>query len=275
MQVIWNGNLVHEHEITLNLNTNRGFRYGEGFFETMRIHNLKAPLLEFHWRRMNEAAKMFNFILPFNYQDLENKLSLLCSRNQLQHAIVRIQIFQEGSGNYLAHDHSIVCYAMTIRDFQFTSSKTFDYSGCLEYTLFSKNPFASYKTLNALHYIAMANECKKRKWDTGIALNEQGVAVDACWHAFAVITKGKLFMPIKNAGGVQSCAMSALENMLRSRNKEYHIENLTISHLNEADEIFFINAVDGIVPLLHWQNKQLTIEESKKIAHDFQAFYYF
>ena len=275
MQVIWNGNLVNEPEITLNLNTNRGFRYGEGFFETIRIHKLKAPLLEFHWRRMNEAAKMFNFILPFNYQDLENNLSMLCSSNQLQQAIARIQIFREGSGNYLADENSIIHFAMTIRDFQFSPTKTFDHSGCLDYTLYSKNPFASYKTLNALHYIAMANECKKRNWDTGIALNEQGVAVDACWHAFAVLSNGKLNIPKKNAGGVQSCAMSALEHMLRFQNKEYHVENLTISHLNEADEIFFINAVDGIVPLLHWQNKKLTIQESKKIALDFQAFYYF
>jgi branched-subunit amino acid aminotransferase/4-amino-4-deoxychorismate lyase len=69
--------------------------------------------------------------------------------------------------------------------------------------------------------------------------------------------------------------MSALEHMLRFQNKEYHVENLNISHLNEADEIFFINAVDGIVPLQHWQNKKLSILESKKIALDFQSFYYF
>ena len=131
-------------------------------------------------------------------------------------------------------------------------------------------PYHTQRDLSLAYSPGVAEPC------LAIAENpEDAYKYTAKRNLVAVISNGKLFIPNKNAGGVQSCAMSALENMLRSQNKEYHLENLTISHLNEADEIFFINAVDGIVPLLHWQNKQLIIQESKKIADDFQAFYYF
>jgi len=275
MQVIWNGDIVDEQNIPLSLTSNRGFRYGEGFFETIRIHNKQAPLLEFHWQRICEAALKFNFSLPFDFQKIKNDIFQVCDSNNIDSAVVRLNVFREGSGNYLVTEINNIHYGISIRHFQFSKGKTFEQSGCLDHILFSKNKFAPFKTFNALPYLEMSKESKERNWDTGIALNENGIAVDACWHSFALIAEGKILFPNQNNGGVHSCSAAALQHLLLQQNRHFHFENLTVNDLDSADEIFFLNAIDGVVPLLSWNQKKLSISESEKLALDYQSFYYF
>jgi branched-subunit amino acid aminotransferase/4-amino-4-deoxychorismate lyase len=275
MQVIWNGKIQHENEIALNPNVNRAFRYGEGFFETIRIVNKHAPLFPFHWKRIEDAAKAFEFEIPFQQQQLKDYIQELCAATNNTQAVIRLNVFSEGDGNYMVKKNSSIQFGMTIRTYQANPEKKFFKSGILEHTLFSKNKHAQFKTMNAMPYIQMAKECQSKNWDTGIALNEKEEAVDACWHSFATIKDDMICFPRENAGGVASCASAALKNLLNTCGVKFQIGEIDLNHLNNSNEIFFLNAIDGIVPLIQWHEKTLSTKQGEIIARDFQSFYYF
>ena len=55
----FNGNIYPGHEALLPV-TNRAYRYGDGFFESMVMFNQKMPLLEYHWNRLTFTAAMIS-----------------------------------------------------------------------------------------------------------------------------------------------------------------------------------------------------------------------
>jgi branched-subunit amino acid aminotransferase/4-amino-4-deoxychorismate lyase len=61
MLVCWNGAFVEESELHLDVRTNRAFRYGDGFFETIRFEHNRIPLFKHHFNRIEASNKLFKF----------------------------------------------------------------------------------------------------------------------------------------------------------------------------------------------------------------------
>src|SRR5690349_14211094 len=105
----YNGNIYHQHETLIPV-TNRGFRYGDGFFESMAMFNKKIPLLDFHWSRIEFSATVLSAALPskFNAEKLHSLILDLAAVNELvSNARVRVQFFRMGEGLYLPQDEKL------------------------------------------------------------------------------------------------------------------------------------------------------------------------
>lgn len=61
--LVFNGELVHPSEITLQ-ELERGFFYGDGCFETVRLHKGLLPLWRFHLERLWEATRTLGLQMP-------------------------------------------------------------------------------------------------------------------------------------------------------------------------------------------------------------------
>ena len=81
---------------------NRGYLYGDGFFETIRIIDGQIPLINHHLERIEEAIEIYKFIPTF-YIDEAFIYSLKSSENEL----IRINFFRTGSGKYLAENNEL------------------------------------------------------------------------------------------------------------------------------------------------------------------------
>ncbi|MFM7770501.1 MAG: aminotransferase class IV, partial [Bacteroidota bacterium] len=176
---------------------------------------------------------------------------------------------------YLSNNWETSRFSLTLNPFNPVPEKVFENSGILSTRLFSKNSFSAFKTLNALPYIELSREANQKKWETGIALNEFDEAVDACWHSFGIFQENEIILPEYSRGGIWSCGAMALEEYLSQINTSFQRKCIKALELETCQEIFFINALDGIVPLRIWNNSKKSIELSKKLAQGFNTFYYF
>ena len=76
---------------------NRSFRYGEGLFETMRLHKGKIPLWDLHWKRLSESLPKLFFQLPAHFSQviLQEEIFRVAQRNScLDAARVRVKFFK-------------------------------------------------------------------------------------------------------------------------------------------------------------------------------------
>ncbi len=85
---------AHQPVITAD---NRSFRYGDGFFETMKMLNGKIILEEYHMERLFSAFQMLQFEIPefFNLAFLLAEIQkLVVANNDTRHSRIRLTIFR-------------------------------------------------------------------------------------------------------------------------------------------------------------------------------------
>jgi branched-chain amino acid aminotransferase len=94
-----NGALIEEAHATVSVN-DRGFRFGDGVFETIPVSNAMPYLWEYHEKRLIGGLESLK--IPYNTQTLLAHALALISANKVSEGILRIQISRgSGSKGYL------------------------------------------------------------------------------------------------------------------------------------------------------------------------------
>ena len=82
---------------------NRSFRFGDGFFETMKVIDENIPLSEYHFERLFTSLQLLKFEIPayFTAAYLSDKIkNIVLKNNHAKLARIRLTIFR-GDGNLL------------------------------------------------------------------------------------------------------------------------------------------------------------------------------
>jgi branched-chain amino acid aminotransferase len=91
MLVFLNGKLVAEEEATVSI-FDRGFLYGDGLFESLRVYRGKVFRWREHWERLTRGAEFLKIRIPFGMDDLAGHAAELIARNGLAEALLRITV---------------------------------------------------------------------------------------------------------------------------------------------------------------------------------------
>src|SRR3954451_1914695 len=92
----YNGKLYPSDKLLISAN-NRSFRYGDGFFETMKMLNGKIILRDYHFERLFSSLELLQFHNPdyFTSQYLEEEITTLATKNKHSKlARIRLMIFR-------------------------------------------------------------------------------------------------------------------------------------------------------------------------------------
>lgn len=242
----YNGNIFNEQETLLPV-TNRGFRYGDGFFESMAMFNRKIPLLDFHWSRATFTAEVLSAVLPkrLTFESLESMILDLASVNDaVSNARVRLQFFRKGDGLYLPENEELG-YVITMEKLENTLFECGNglRAGVRDDCYKPVSMTSDLKTSDALNNVLAAQFAKAEGWDEIIMLNHYSQVCEAIHSNVFICKNGKLITPDLDSGCVngvmRTYLMAALEEEIEER-------PVLMDELMAADEILLTNAVRGI-----------------------------
>lgn len=91
MLVFLNGRLVPEADAVVSA-FDRGFLYGDGLFETLRVMTGVPLDWDAHWRRLASGAETLKLKLPFTSDFLRAQARELSRHNELPEAILRLTL---------------------------------------------------------------------------------------------------------------------------------------------------------------------------------------
>lgn len=91
MLVFLNGRFVPEEQALVSA-FDRGFLYGDGLFETLRVMNGVPLGWDAHWRRLANGAETLKLKLPFTSDFLRAQARELSRQNQLPEALLRLTL---------------------------------------------------------------------------------------------------------------------------------------------------------------------------------------
>ena len=242
----YNGNIYPEHETLLPV-TNRAYRYGDGFFESMVMFNKKMPLLEYHWSRIVFTTEVISAFLPaaFDISALESTILDLASVNDaVKNARIRLQFFRKGKGFYLPDDDELG-YSVTIDKLdndRFVAGNGLT-AGLRDDCFKGLSMVSDMKNSGALMYVLAAQFARAEGWDECILTNHFGKICEGLNSNVFIVKGDKIITPTLESGCVNGVMRSYLMGLLEGKVEEREFET---DELLNADEVLLTNAVKGV-----------------------------
>ena len=244
-----NGRFVPEAKACVSI-FDRGFLYGDGVFETMRVYGGRffRPLA--HMDRLAHGLRGLGIESVFTAEELRAICRALIERNAVRDGLARV---------YVTPDSVVV----TCRPQPFTPrSLTAIITG------FRVDPQLSrYKTANRLPYILAQHEAMRAGADEAALLNHAGHVVEFAASNIFAVKDGEVITPPLADGalpGITRHAVLELAGELRIPARE---QSFAPAFLESADEVFATNSRIEITPVTSWG---CTHEITKRLQGRFQ-----
>jgi D-alanine transaminase len=94
--VIVDGEIVERALASVDIE-DRGYQFGDGVYEVIRVYNGKMFTAKEHLHRLQESAEKISIQIPYDPSELEEKLNRLIEKNELTNGIVYMQFTRGAS----------------------------------------------------------------------------------------------------------------------------------------------------------------------------------
>lgn len=232
--------------------SNRGYRYGDGLFETIKVINGKILLAQYHFERLFSGLSLLKFEIPklFTAVKLTEEILGLCKKNECeQQARVRLSVFRGNGG--LNDEDKTLQYVIECWPMDESVNKLNENGLVIDIYPDAKKScdvFSNLKTANFLPYTMAALYAKENKLNDCLLLNESGHIADATTANLFIIKDGIIITPALSEGGVNGVMRRHLLERVKVKGPGFKVEEsiITIDDLFHAEEVFLTNAIKGI-----------------------------
>lgn len=247
MQAFLNGRFVPEAQAVVPI-SDRGFLYGDGLFETIRVGHGRPLWWTRHVDRLQRGAAFLNLALPWPPEKLQEFAAKLIQQNALPESVLRITLTRgSGSRGYSTKDASSPTLAMTLHPLPPTVSSLRLVTGLLRVT--ANHPLAALKTANKLLQVLARAEAEHRGADEALLLNTEGNVAEAAASNVFWLENGAVCTPPVSDGALAGVAREVVLEICRARNILAREPHLKPDGLLRVDGVFLTNSVAGIVPV--------------------------
>lgn len=262
----FNGEIYSEEDKLLTI-ANRGYRYGDGLFETMRMTKGKLKFADLHADRLQKGMKILK-LEGYSQLDtyfLKDKAEELAKRNKLQNARFKFTVYRNSEGLYTPdqnkHGYSLEVAALDSPYYQINAK------GLIMdiYTEIHKpvNKLSNLKTCNSLPYVMAGIYKKQHKLDEAFILNQNGFLCESISANVFLVYQGQLYTPALSEGCVGGIMRQVVMQIAKSNDLAVVEAQINPEILNEAEEVFITNAVKGIQWVMGFNRKRYFNEVSR------------
>jgi branched-subunit amino acid aminotransferase/4-amino-4-deoxychorismate lyase len=251
--------------------SNRGFRYGDGLFESMRMSASKLNFADLHAERLQagmSALKMEGGIL-FDEYFLKQKTAELCKKNRLKDNVrFRLSVYREGDGLYTpdSNKSGYILEGSAMAGGGYELNK----KGLIinVYDELSKpvNKLSNYKTSNALLYVMAGLYKKQHRLDEAFILNQHGFLCESISSNVFVVYDKQIYTPALSEGCIAGVMRNVVMQTAKANNIPIVEAQINPEVLNAADEVFITNATTGIRWVMGYGRKRYFNEMTKALS---------
>jgi branched-chain amino acid aminotransferase len=269
MYFIFNGKLYKEKSNILSAN-NRGFRFGDGLFETIKSINGQPEFVDEHFARLWKGLQVLQFTIPrhFTPDFLEQEIQTLLNKNEHHNlARIRLTVFRGDGGLYDAIDHKpnylMQSWAMPDETGSWNSNGLV--LGIYSAIKKSCDILSNLKHNNFLPYAMAALCAKKEKWNDAILLNTEGRLCDTTIANIFFIKDEVIYTSALQEGCIAGVMRRNLIEKLTAANYKLVEGKLGVDDLLDADEVFLTNSIYNMRWVQSVGDKKYTNTQTQKI----------
>ncbi len=261
MEVFLNGNFIEEEEAKISV-FDRGFLYGDGVFETLRIYDCKPFLLDRHIGRLGHGLGSLFIAEKYSFSDYLEFTSKLIERNNVTNGVLRIQATRgpgkrgfSTTGNYDPTVLISLHEAPNVDPNNVTPVKL----GTSIQVQSDHNPFSTLKTTNKLANIIALREAEKAGMDEALLTNHNGNITEASGSNVFWAKDNTLFTTPVSSGCLSGITRGMILELAIKMNLPTAQQDITPTDLLDAESVFLTNSVREIQPVNQINDKAIPI----------------
>ncbi|GLB49286.1 aminotransferase class IV [Neptunitalea lumnitzerae] len=273
----YNGTIQPTDTKQLTFN-NRGFKFGDALFETIRVIDGKVIFAEEHYLRLMASMRIMRMEIPMEYtlEFFESEILKLVEATGFKNKPLKIRfnVFRNDGGLYAPTTNDVTFYIqanLLTNPFYIMDDAPYEVD---LYKDFYQAPglLSSIKTNNKALQVVGSVYAKENDLHNCLILNTDKSVVEAL-NGNLFLVKGTTVKtpPLKDGclnGIIRKQVLAILKKI-----EGYTIEETSISpfELQKADELFITNTVVGIQPITKYRKKTYTNSFSKGLLGKLNA----
>jgi len=242
-----NGRFIPEAEAVVPI-TDRGFLYGDGLFETIRVQNSTPLWWSRHLARFQRGTELLRLKLPWPGTELHRFARELIATNALPDCILRLTVSRgSGARGYSIQGAASPTVAMTLHPLRPPPPSVRLATATIRVP--AHDPLSAIKTANKLPQILARAEAEERGADEALLLNVEGDVAEAASSNVFWIRNGAVCTPPVSAGALAGVTREVVLELCRAHEVTTAEESIARSALFSTDAVFLTNGSQGIVPV--------------------------
>lgn len=249
MYIYLNGKYLKEEEANISP-FDHGYLYGLGVFETIRTYKGSPFLLDEHLERLHAGLRELNIGIRFEYAEVLKSIEELSRLNDLQDSYIRFNV-SAGVGEIGLQTEEYTAPTIIIFQKSLSNIEKMKEKEAVVLKLRRNTPetTARLKSHHFFNNVAAKRELGSDPNKEGILLSEAGFLAEGVTSNLFWIKEEVLYTPALETGilnGITRQFVLKLAQHLGLKVKEGLYQTAS---LEKADEIFFTNSIQEIVPV--------------------------
>lgn len=251
-----NGRLVPEEQATISI-LDRGFLYGDGLFETMRVFQGQPFRWADHWERLQRGAELLKIQLPFTSAELLEHARRMIEQNGSPESLLRLTVSRGvGPRGYSPTGANHPTVTMTLHPAPALNEKPplWRLAGA-SFRLPAGEILAQSKTCNKLPQILARAEADAHGADEALLMNTDGQVVEGASSNLFWIAEGRVHTPPLGAGVLAGVTRKVVLELCAKLGIAAGEGNITLPELLRAEGVFMSLSSWGVVEAVSLDGK--------------------
>ena len=245
-KIIYNGELKERSAIQIDVE-DRGYQFGDGVYEVIRVYNGKLFAADMHLNRLMDSAKLIQLKVPFTVAEIKEKTKELITAENLDYGIVYMQLTRGISPRNHAFpigevDPVFVAYT---KDMPYTGSKPGVKAVTVEDIRWLR---CNIKSLNLLGNILAKQQAVEAGCDEAIQ-HRDGTVTEGSSSNVAIIVKGTLKTHPATNLILNGITRQILLKLCNDHGIPFVEEPFTLSDMMDADEVLYTSTGVEVTPI--------------------------
>jgi len=245
-----NGSIIREDKAAVSIN-NRSFRYGDGFFETMKLIKGNVVLSNYHFERLFQSLQVLQFDIPTYFSPayfLEQIQTLAQKNGHSKLARIRLTMYRGNGGLYDPQNHfpNFAIQTWNLNEANNALNENGLIVDIFEDARKSCDQFSAIKSNNYLSYAMAALWAKKSHLNDAFLLNQYNRLADATIANVFIINNNVFKTPALSEGCVNGVMRKYLLHWLQTNDFAVEETQITTEDILNANELFLTNGIYGI-----------------------------
>jgi aminodeoxychorismate lyase len=244
-----NGQFVPEAQAVIPVN-DRGFMYGDGLFETVRVVNGRPFRLAQHLERMTRGADFLKIKPPFAPKELQQFVEQLIEQNQMPEAILRVTLTRgPGERGYTPNAEGRPTVVMTLHAAPASENPIHWSLITSPFRVLAADPLSSFKTLNKLTHVMARAEAMARGADEALLINTNGEVAETASGNLFWVYNDKICTTPTGRGVLPGITRAVVLEICQALGLQTNKRVIKPEALRNSEGIFVTQSALGIVPV--------------------------
>ena len=271
-EFVWlNDELTPISQARVSVN-DRGFLYGDGLFETLRVEAGRVLFLPEHLERLEASARVFNLPFP-GAVSWQERLTALLAANGLNRGPARVKILLSrgeapGLGLPPSSRPTLVIWAQP-----YTPPSPEEYAAGWPVVVFPEGRatfVGRHKSLNYLFYLAARQYALDRGAKEALILEADGLVSEGAATSLVYLHQGRYYTPA-SASALPGVTLTVLGRGLSARGLTLKARRTIVAQLQASGGLWLANSLMGLMPVAAIDGAPMLLSEATAFLQEVLA----